>query len=56
MTDTDVDRHECCEDPSNRSEPRKVEGKEDLTVAVCKCGRRHFELAVDPAKLGLKFT
>ena len=45
----------CCEVPENRSEPEQV--KEDLTITRCTvCGRRHFELAVDPGQVGLKVS
>lgn len=43
----------CCENPENRSEP--VEVKKDLVVRTCLvCGRRHFELTVDPLVLNLR--
>jgi len=43
----------CCEKPENRSEPEQV--KDDLIISRCRvCGRRHFELTVDPGELGLK--
>ena len=46
----------CCENPDNRTEPEKVDEREDLTITRCKvCGRRHFELSVDPAHLGVVF-
>jgi hypothetical protein len=45
----------CCEQPENRSEREQVEGKADLTVTRCTiCGRRHFEITVDPGQVGLK--
>ncbi len=45
----------CCEDPENRTEPEPVDDRKDLTLTRCKvCGRRHFELAVDPGEIGLK--
>ena len=40
----------CCEKPDNRE---TVEQRDDLTVQKCKvCGRRHFELTIDPVKVG----
>jgi len=43
----------CCENPDNLSAPKEV--KEDLVIRVCiVCGRRHFELAVDPLVLNLR--
>ena len=43
----------CCEKPENLGEPKEV--KEDLVVRVCAvCGRRHFELTVDPLHLNLR--
>jgi hypothetical protein len=42
----------CCSDPMNRV---AGEGNESLTVSVCKvCARRHFELSVEPAKVGVR--
>jgi hypothetical protein len=44
----------CCEKPENRSVSSPTE-RPDLTVTTCLvCGRRHFELAVDPAVIGVK--
>lgn len=44
----------CCAAPENLTEPEPVEGREGLTVQFCKvCGRRHFELTVDPGRLGI---
>jgi hypothetical protein len=45
----------CCQDESNRGEPEKVDGRDDLTFTRCKCGRRHFEMTVDPATIGVVF-
>ena len=45
----------CCEKPENRTAPEPAAERPDLTVAYCiVCGRRHFELTVDPAKIGVK--
>lgn len=46
----------CCQDLENRSEPAHPDPERtDLTVTVCKvCGRRHFELTVDPLVIGVK--
>jgi len=47
----------CCEKPENREavESPEEERRESLTVERCTvCGRRHFELTVDPGKLGLR--
>ena len=47
----------CCADLSNRNAPVAHEGREDLAVSTCKvCGRRHFELTVDPLEIGLAFS
>jgi len=50
--------YECCKDPANREDgpgPRGGEVAEGLSVTHCQvCGRRHFELTVDPGQLGLK--
>lgn len=44
----------CCQDERNLGEPEATEQREDLVVRVCKvCERRHFELAVDPVKVGV---
>lgn len=44
--------YECCEDLDNREE--QDTGREDLTLSVCKtCGRRHFELTLDPTHYGV---
>jgi hypothetical protein len=44
----------CCENLENRTESEPVEGKPDLTVQRCVvCNRRHFELTVDPGRLGM---
>lgn len=41
----------CCEKDENLSDPQPVEGN-DATIRVCKvCGRRHFEVTLDPLKL-----
>jgi hypothetical protein len=44
---------ECCADENNLvAQPT---GRADLTVKVCeKCGRRHFEVSVDPGDLRAK--
>lgn len=45
----------CCAVEENLSEPERVDGREDLVVKRCRvCGRRHFELTVDPATIGIK--
>lgn len=49
--------NECCQDPANLTETPLPEGQPlppegELTVRVCVCGRRHFELAVDPVHIG----
>jgi hypothetical protein len=45
----------CCQDLENRTEPEPVDERPDLTITRCKvCGRRHFELTVDPGEIGLK--
>lgn len=46
----------CCADESNRTEPEKVDDRSDLVITKCTvCGRRHFELTVDPLTIGIKF-
>lgn len=51
--------NECCQNKANRVaiEKRTMDaGKNpnDLTVEQCKvCGRKHYELSVDPIELGL---
>lgn len=43
----------CCQDEANLGEPQAT-AREDLVVRICKvCGRRHFELNVDPLRLGV---
>ena len=43
----------CCADLANRDE--QDEPREDLSVQVCrKCGRRHFELTVDPIRIAVR--
>lgn len=48
----------CCQDPTNLVEAPLPKGQPlppqgDLTLRVCAvCNRRHFELEVDPARLG----
>ena len=45
------DRKDCCKDPENLE---LTQVNTDLLVNVCKvCGCRHFELTVDPGKLGM---
>jgi hypothetical protein len=48
----------CCEKPENLElRPPPEPAPEGLEMRVCReCGNRHFELTVDPIKLGLKFT
>jgi hypothetical protein len=42
----------CCENPENRE---TVEEREDLTVQRCKeCGRRHYEVTLEPVEIGVK--
>lgn len=37
----------CCQE--NATEPQAVQGKDDLTVSICKvCGCRHFSLSIEP--------
>lgn len=46
--------NECCAALENRSEPHSIDGREDLSYTVCEvCGRRHFELVVDPVQVGV---
>lgn len=46
----------CCENLENRSEPEVDPERPDIVVTRCLvCGRRHFELTVDPGELGIKF-
>ena len=46
-------RKECCRDPQNLQPAPEFE-KPGLSVRRCKvCGCRHFELSVEPGKLGL---
>lgn len=48
------EREACCQVEENLV-PEET-GKPDLTMKRCKvCQRRHFELALDPGKLGLIF-
>ena len=46
----------CCENMENRSEPETPNpATPDLVLTRCKvCGRRHFELSVDPALIGIE--
>jgi len=45
-------RKECCKQPENLVPKQE---RPDLFINVCKvCGCRHFELTVDPGKLGLR--
>jgi hypothetical protein len=45
----------CCENLENRTEPETDPERPDLTLTTCRvCGRRHFELTVDPALIGIK--
>lgn len=50
--------NECCNDLDNRTEPEYVEGASDGAFFTrCKaCGCRHFEVEVDPVKLGVKIV
>lgn len=42
----------CCQQPENRE---TVDQKDGLTVQKCVvCGRKHYELTVDPVKVGLR--
>ena len=48
------DVKDCCQKPENLV---AQQDRPDLLVRVCKvCGCRHFELTVDPGKLGLRGT
>lgn len=45
--------NECCKKEENLEVKEQTK---DTVIRVCKeCGLRHFELSVDPAKLGLVF-
>lgn len=50
--------NECCADLDNREAPESPEGApEGAYFTRCKvCGCRHFEIEVDPVKLGLKIV
>lgn len=54
---TDDDIKDCCADLNNRGETDESDQPSpmgDLTISTCQvCGCRHFELTVDPGKLGL---
>lgn len=42
----------CCANPENR---KTIEDRGDLIVQKCTvCGRRHFELTIDPVEVGIK--
>jgi hypothetical protein len=42
----------CCEQPENRE---TLERRGDLIVQKCKvCGRKHYELTLDPVEVGVK--
>ena len=44
---------ECCADSANRDE--QPQERPDLSVQVCRvCGRRHFELTVDPIRIAVR--
>lgn len=44
----------CCQVAENLSEPQTPNpDKPELTVRVCKCGARHFELDADALELNL---
>lgn len=43
----------CCQQPENRSQPERLPN--GATVQKCTvCGRRHFEVVVDPGRLGVE--
>lgn len=45
----------CCANLENRTEPEMVEGHDNLSLTRCKqCGRRHFELEVEPGMIGVQ--
>lgn len=45
-------RKECCSQPKNLTETQE---RPDLTVQVCQvCGCRHFELTINPGKIGIQ--
>jgi len=46
----------CCQEPANLELQPPDPERPDLEVRVCKCGRRHFELTIDPATIGLTFA
>lgn len=44
----------CCQDLSNR---KVLESSMSKTVEQCKiCGRKHYEFAVDPIRVGVKLS
>lgn len=44
----------CCQQPENRE---VVEHRDKIIVQQCKvCGRKHYELMVDPVQVGVKGT
>jgi hypothetical protein len=46
--------NDCCKQPHNLIAKKE---RQDLVIRVCSvCGRRHFELTVDPIKLGIKLA
>ena len=46
-------RKDCCKDPANLGAP--LQERLDLEVRICQvCGCRHFELTVDPGRIGLR--
>jgi hypothetical protein len=56
-----IEAKACCQDNDNLEvvERRAVQGSApaDLVVRKCKvCGCRHFELTIDPGKLGLTMS
>lgn len=47
----------CCREPENLELRPQDPERPDLELRVCaRCGRRHFELTVDPALLGVRFV
>lgn len=46
---------DCCAEEANLEE--QPDGRSDVTIRVCRvCGRRHFEVTVDPAVIGVEVT
>lgn len=44
----------CCADPRNLILQPSDPARPGVTVRVCRCGRRHIEMAVDPGTLGVR--